>query len=378
MSDTSDIDNKKNQENNNKTLNVGKFFITFLILLFIFIFYFSLGGATLFFSKLAQSNILPTEIKCFPYTDFKPKITEINTNIFTTFSSPPLSMKLSFPYDDYNSTNSLLDLFREMKYAPDSSIITNYFISIIETMIQGNYSFLNITFHSLNTLPEILILLFGPIITFFITFILFLWNHIYLIYLWFSNMKWFFLKNTQTLTEGKPKWELISPLNVGQSIIAIGLVILFFILFWFLLFGLPLLPFISIMICILTMSTYKGKMNDGKVYLGTIIKDVFKYYKSLIMSIFSFFLIVSAFTHLGNIFGLIAIIVFAIFYFGLVSTDLYKNDIRNGLSALSSTKQAIKTCFWHDPFEKKHGLLYYLFSGGGTEKELMYSLKKLH
>lgn len=377
MSDTSDIDNKKNQENNTNTLNIGKFFITFLILIFILIFYFSLGGITLFFAKLAQSNILPTEIKCFPYTYFKSKITEINTNIFTTFSSPPLSMKLSFPYDDYNSANSLLDLFRDMKTAPESSIITNYFISILESMIQGNYSFFNIAFHSFNSLPEILIILFGPILTFFIAFILFLWNHIYLIYLWFSNMKWFFQKNTQTLQQAKPKWELISPLNVGESIMAIGLVILFCILFWLVLLVLPLLPFATITICIITMCTYRGKINEGKTYLGTIIKDVFKYYKSFIMAIFSFFLVVSAFTNLGNIYGLVALLVIGIFYFGFVATDLYKNDIRTGLSALSPTKQAIKTCFWRDPSEKKHGLLYYLFSGGG-DRELLHELKKLH
>jgi len=376
-SDTSDIDNKKNQYTSIKTLNIGKFFITFILILFIIICYFSLGGVALFFAKLAQSNILPTEIKCFPYTENKVALTEIPTNIFTTFTSPPLSMKLTFPYDNYNSENSLLALLRDMKSSPNTSVLANYFIGILESMIKGNYAFLNIAFHSFNSLPEILVMLFGPPMIFLIGVLLFLWNNIYLIYLWFANMKWFFQKNTQELTDTKPKWELISPLNVGHAIMAIALVFLFSILFWFMLLGLPILPFLTVSICIITMCTYKGKMNDTNIYIGNIIKDVFKFHKTLIMGIFSFFLVFDAFINLGNIYGFVALVVLAILYGGIISNDLYKNDIQNGLSPFSSIKQAVKKCNIPSTQEKKHGFLYYLFKGGGKEKELLRELRKL-
>jgi hypothetical protein len=141
-SDTSAIDDKKTTNEPNFS-SVGNFFKNILILILLIVVYFAFGGLALYGCKLAQSNILPTNEKCYPYSDTKPNIQPIKTNIFTTFTDPPLSMKLSFPYDDYNSANTILDMFRKYKEEPHSNFLANYFISIFESLIHANYSFIN-------------------------------------------------------------------------------------------------------------------------------------------------------------------------------------------------------------------------------------------
>ena len=67
------------------------------------IIYYTGSGLLLYVCKLAQSNILPTDINCAPYTDSTPIITPVQIDIFQTGGDDPLSMKLNFPYDAYNS-----------------------------------------------------------------------------------------------------------------------------------------------------------------------------------------------------------------------------------------------------------------------------------
>ena len=90
MSDTAALD-QKFQELNNTTnteepsyaSKVISFVTQTLILCLAIIIYYGFSGALLYSCKLAQSNILPTEIKCEPYTEYKPTIQEKQTNIFT-------------------------------------------------------------------------------------------------------------------------------------------------------------------------------------------------------------------------------------------------------------------------------------------------------
>lgn len=81
----------------------------------------------------------------------------------------------------------------------------------------------------LNSLPEVLLVIFGPAILFFVSTIIFMVDHIYLACLWFAHMGWFFKTNANDSGTGKPQWEdvtLVSPFNYAC---AIGLLILFII-----------------------------------------------------------------------------------------------------------------------------------------------------
>jgi hypothetical protein len=172
-SDTSAIDEKKEEPSSSNKgdffSSIGGFILLVVIILVSIIVYYTESGLILYACKLAQSNILPTDVRCSPYTDSAPNIQPIKSNIFTTGGENPLSMKLNFPYNDYNSKNYILDMFREYKKEPTSNFLANYFISMIETILNFNYSAFNKILDMLNGLPEIILVIFGPIIVFFIS-----------------------------------------------------------------------------------------------------------------------------------------------------------------------------------------------------------------
>lgn len=386
MSDTnntSTIDKKKDDSNPTSNFeNIKNFLKSISLVLLQLIIYFTLSALVLYACKLGQSNILPTVEKCFPYTQSMPKFPNDNNgipiNIFNTFSDPPLSMKINFPYNEFNASNKIITLFREYKEKSDSNFLVNYFISIIESMIHFNYSAYSYLLNILNGIPEILIILFGPFLFAFITCFIFIYDNIYLIYLWFWNMSWFFKKNMNNDTNKKtnffpdfgdiemtelnakkpiskqnggdgtlPNWQYIKITKISDWFdygCAFALVFLFCILFWVILFSLPVLPTITIFMCIINGLGYEGMINNKSASCLTIIKDLFKYYKVSMMSVLSIFVVISAFSNLGTISGVFSIITIALIYFDIISIDLFKAASEEGLTTLSNYKQANKSC----------------------------------
>jgi hypothetical protein len=383
MSDSSAID-EKNQELNSSTTptsylsNIATFALNVLIVFIIVVLYFGSSGLILYSCKLGQSNILPTDVHCYPYQDTKPNIQPISINIFNTLlSDPPMSNKIKFPYDEFNSENKLLDMFRKYKDEPRSNFLANYFISILESITQFNYSSFNFILNLLNQVPEVLILLFGPIIVFILGWIVFLMDHLYLIYLWFAGMGWFFKTNTNDSGTGKPDWENVTILNWFGYWCAIWLVILFVILFFFSLPLLSVVTFLSMMWCVFSCITYKAELNGKSITSIAVIQDVYKYYKLLIMSILSFFVVVSAFSNLGPIPGIFSIVTLCLIYWGIISIDIFKPIGKDGLSPVVSYKLAKKTCSTDAKPKEKHGLLYNLIFGQSGGNNIKNDLKKL-
>ena len=383
-SDTSAIDEKKEESNSSNKgdylSNIGTFLSSVFALFLVVTIYYTGSGLLLYVCKLAQSNILPTDVHCSPYTDSKPNIQQIETNIFSTGGDSPLSMKLSFPYDEYNSKNYILDMFREYKNEPKSNFLANYLISIIEIVLNFNYLAFNKVLDMLNGLPEILLVVFGPVIVAFISTLIFIADHLYLIYLWFAQMGWFFKTNTNNSGTGNPIWEdvtVVSPFNYGC---AIGLVILFAILFFFSLPFISILAGLSMSWCIFSCISYKAKMGGKTITALPIIKYTFKYYKNIIMSIISLFVVLNAFSILGPIAGLISILTLALIYFGIISIDLFNPSSKENLSPVVSDTQAKRSCSFKEPTKEKHGLLYGLLfgqKGGNISKEIKEIGKRL-
>ena len=83
---TSIIDEKNNENNSILSTDListyGKFILIVLVFIIIVFLYFGSSGLILYVCKLAQSNIIPTNNQCYPYTDTKTAIEKINTNIF--------------------------------------------------------------------------------------------------------------------------------------------------------------------------------------------------------------------------------------------------------------------------------------------------------
>ena len=365
-SDTSAIDDKKEESKtipNDYVTNIRSFLSSIIVFFIVFIIYFSSSSLILYGCKLAQSNILPTESNCYPYTEEKPNIKPISTNIFTTFFEPQMSMKINFPYDEFNASNKLLDMLREYRNESKSHFLANYFISIIESLVQFNYSAFNSILNALNGLPELLMILFGPIIFGIVSAVVLLCDNIYLIYLWFANLGWFFKSNTNNSASGGPNWTdttITTPINYW---IAICLVCIFAIGF---LFTMPVFFFLSFLLMlwtIFTSITYKAEMNGKKITASTIIQDVFKYYKLPFMAIFSLFVIISAFSKLGTGPGVFSIITLLLIYFGIITIDTFNPVNKDNMSPIVSFDQAKKTCnFKPQTNNSKNGLLYNLLS----------------
>jgi hypothetical protein len=390
--DTSAIDKKKEGGSllSNFTSNIKdsltdftsniKGFITYVIMtIIVILLYFSSSALILFVCKLAQTNILPTDEKCSPYTNNKVNIQKIQTNIFTPYSDPKMSMKLEIPNEDKNAKYKIINMLKNYKEKPNSNFLANYFISIIEPLIQFDYSFINFTMNYVNNLPEYLIVFLGPMITMFLFLICFLLNGIYFAYLWFANLGWVFKTNLNMLGVGKPLWQsmtiLLSPFMLLLSfLLMIGFILLFFFGFRFL----AAIPAIILGYCMLSCLLYKGVLNGKAVSSLAIITELFKYYKVSIVSTICFFVILSAFLKLGIIPGIFLIIAFLMIYCGVKDLDIFKPIPETNLSPVVSYEQATRTC-------EKRGILYTLLDqtgllsqkGGNITKELKNISKNL-
>jgi hypothetical protein len=192
-------------------------------------------------------------------------------------------------------------------------------------------------------------------------------------------MGWFFNKNVNNDVNHKPVWEEVTIINPIDYWCAILLVILFCILFWGLLATLPVLPFLTMSWCLFTCIVYEAQMGVKSITSLTIIKDLFKYYKVTFMSIISFFVIVTAFSNLGAISGVFSIIILALIYYGIITINLFKPNSEDGLSALTSYKQAKKTCNYlsKNGAKENHGLLYDLMFGQSGGSNITKELKNI-
>ena len=369
-SDTQSIDDKKNStssETKDMAKNVGKFFISVLALVAFIIGYFFIGSLVLYSCKVGQSNILPTDEKCSPYTDNVPIIESIKTNIFTTMlTDPQLSLKLTIPYDKDNSKNLFLDILRNYKHDTHSYFLLNYFVSIIEALMALNFASLNTVFNGFNMLPEPLIILLGPIVIPTITTLIVILNVFYGMYLWFAKMSWFFKKNVNEIKGHRPIWEDISLFEPFNYFCAFWLVVLFVILFFVVgIAGSPVLPMITMAWCMITCIGYKGVIDNKNVTILGILVDVLKYYKIPLMSIISMFVIMSAFATLGPVQGLFSIGVLAFIYWGIIPINIFKPVMEENMSPIVKNIQAKKKCEISESSSQKtkhHGFIYNFFN----------------
>lgn len=386
-SDTSIIDEKKNtglssDSTESYVSKVTGFLKSVIISILIVLLYFSSGALILFLCKIAQSNILPSEPTCAPYTDVQPIIrpSPIQTNIFTTFTEPEMSMKMEIPYD-INSKNKIIEIFKNYKEKPSSHFLANYLISISESILQFNYSSINTIMNLMNsTFSESIIIGLGPIICGFLYGFGILINTLYFIYLWFSNMSWFFKTNTNKTGDGKPQWENVSITSPVNWFLGLSLAILFIFL---LIFGFPILsglPIIFYHNALISTLFLKAIMNGKQITSFTIIKETLKYYKLPVISIISLFMILNAFSKLGVMPGIFSIITLILIYYGIISINIFEYIPEKNLSQSVSYEQAIKKCPDIGKSTEKHGFLYNLVfgqKGGNITKQLKNINKKL-
>jgi hypothetical protein len=351
-----------------------KFIVTILILIIIVLVYFTLGGSVLYACKVAQANILPTNTNCLPYTSTPATIESILTNIFITATNPPLSEKLKFPYEEWNKKNYILDMLREYKQGGTSNYLINYFTSLMEGLLSLNYSTLNTIFSYINYLPEPIILFVGPIILSVLFVTLLIVNCLYLIYLWFSNMTWFFKVNKNEDPDKSPKWENVTLwdplLFMGRCMMMFCFIILFIVMF---IFAWGFLPLLSVIWSITSMFSYAAKdEKDKSTGVLTVIANFFKFYKVTITSTLCILIVLSTFANLGITYALAVLVAAVMIFFGVVSTTLFEEIHPKDITPLVSNKQASKSCAFK-PKTSGGGL----FGGANIKSEILKAGRKI-
>jgi hypothetical protein len=388
--DTQELDKKKetlsssSSSANSSIKNIGSFLVSVLITVLLIVGYFIIGSIVLYECKLAQSNILPTSLECYPYTETSPEIQKVMTNIFITNTEPQESVKLSFPFDKYNSKNVILDMFRKYKEQPKSNFLINYIIAILESLINYSNNSLTSFFNLLNGAPEIVIILFGPILSAIYFGLAPIIGFFVFIYHYFSEMKWFFKENTNTNVNSKPVWSDVNLFETTSYASALFLVFVFFILFWILLFTVtPVLSIGIFYMCLLMSFGYKGEIDNKKASIFTIMQEMFKHYKVSMTVIFSIMVIISAFSNLGAVSGAFSMLTVLLIYFKFIPINIFESIKATNLSPLSSFEQAYKKCEYT---AKNYPVTFYeLFNnffdnkkGGGIGRELKKLNKKMN
>jgi len=356
--DTSIIDNKKN--NITQSNNTGKQILTYIksiiysiIILLIII---CIGTSILYACKVAQSNILPTDLLCNPYNDTPldliPTIKNININV-TSINDIKNSEKIKFLYEN-NNKNVIIDSLKNMTTNPKLKPVVMYFITILENLLCFIYSSLNVYLNFLNKwVSESVIILGSPFITLLYFSLIYLLSWGYLIILFFTKMFWIFKINTNNSNENN----IIEPTDYFKQVsffssnfiisIIIVIILLCFMLF-FITVVFPVLVFFSLIYCFLsTVTMTSTKVSDGSDYnFINALTDVFYYKKSLLSYIICYAVISKAFNIFGTNGGVLSLIIILLIYFKILKIPLFSNPELNlsTFGELSDYDIAEKSC----------------------------------
>ena len=295
--------------------------------LFWIILYFTIGSILIYCSKTGSLNLSENNT-CIP---------TMPTHEIDVFIHDKISQKFKLDDSDHNKKRVFLDMFRNYMNKPKGkSNFFIYIISILEPIMLLNNQWLNFTFSNIlyKNFSELWILLFGPIILTISAAVLLIGDSLYIALLWLFSLAVFFKKEDDT---GKMVW-----LSGSKEIIMKGTVALFsigvvfavtIILFLISLGGtaifLGLIPAL-ILSSLFGIAMYKGKFKTGEnkfdkdLSVGSIIIESFKFFKVKIMILLSIVVTVNAFTNLGAIAGLFAVVVILLIAYKFIDIGLFE------------------------------------------------------
>jgi hypothetical protein len=347
----STIDEKKNKSNNGSKLPIVDFFRSLFGQLFILGIIILVGSLILFNCKVAQTNLLPTCLTLFPYTDVVPPINPVSVDInIVKTSNADFSTKLSFsPEENMKSMNAgILGSLKNMVDGPNSSVYKLYIATTLQELIATNFTIINSFYNLLNSyLSETFIIFVAPVFSWLLYLFILVLNNFYMWFLWFKNISLLFSEKTGT--SEKTTWKAGNMWTISNILMAILtiyiLVILFFILGIWLIIPLTV-GFISIFCLFYPLGFSAKNTTTGKPYgvMSTIV-NILKYKLSIIMIIISLFVILNSSSLFGGYTAFVAVIACLLLYF---FSDMYTSYIPKAVdhatSGLGDFLQATKTC----------------------------------
>ena len=294
-----------------------------------------LGSATLYSTKIAQTNAIPTSHDCKPYTE---KIPEYKTAVGDIINSIDVyinviknkegvfAQKIQFEYNEMENTkNAILDYLTSIKTKTGKlTPVKSYFVSIIETIILFIYNSLNsyLQFISEN-MSESLIIFLTPFISLFLFGILFVVSWVYLFCLFFINLPTLFTKYNEKTQ--KQEFHLLSSTTIKGVMFSMLFGILVII------FGVNL-SFISMLLivycCLSVLTTsFKTKIGGEKgVYsVRNAIIDVFKYKKLMFSYILTLLTVLAAFKNFGSGGAVFCLLSALLIYYNIIPIPLFSS-----------------------------------------------------
>ncbi len=297
--------------------------------LFIFGIMIVIGTTMVYSGKVAQANILPTNIKCFPYTNLTPTIekAEIDINIVKVKEGEVYSTKLDFDQAKNMKImeEGFLGFLKRMTENKESGHFYLYACSLYQSAISNNL-YMNTAYYNLlnSTFSESVILFILPYFSIFWFIITFVVNLFYITGVWFYNLYLFY--STKTVVNDKTVWQpgesMWSFSNVFKSLFMIFIA---FIAWAFVGVGMivPFMTFTTAIYSILMPMYMEANVKStGKPYtFSSALLDVLKYKISIIMYIITFYTITGVNSSFGSIATGISVIAFIILFF---FTNIYK------------------------------------------------------
>lgn len=305
--DTSTIDDKKGENNgNSKPVDIVGFTQAFVAGLIGIYIYYKIGSYFVYACTISSSCVLPTDTDKIPYVEGPTK--SLNSKPVSIFGN---SAKIVFPDSPDNLQYYFIDGLRnkQNKYGATNSWTSHmclFFLSFYESLFSLNYSVIQFMFKTINKfgIPQIFILLLGPLFLGFSLFVLFVLNWIYGLYTLFTSLPIFISDNGGSIIG-----ELFGYLTI-------------FILFWsIILWAICVVP-IALPICfimffvlisfLLYSGTITGNNKDfvnGAVDCGDILTGFFENYPRTILFFYCLYVISIFFQFLGPIAGFFAIII---------------------------------------------------------------------
>jgi hypothetical protein len=325
---TSSIDDKKAEnsgEDTDKKADYFGFFTNFVssVLFSICLGVIVIGSIGLYYSKISQLNILPTDINYYPYTDDKPDsktVKEVHMNYVKGRSFYGLGIWAKPLWEYCQNATFETEPFEEgfekswvrgfKKSAKPGKFTSNFYLFMSETlnrMLANSFSFLSGSFYYTNYFPEwIVILLFSVIFPIYI-YIFYMYNFLLGIISHISNMSYFFRNSTSSDdTE-----------NTGFSFF--NFLWFIFLWLWVSLISIFLSPiFITFYTLFKPLSlTYELDGSNEKKGFGTFLIDSFIYKRTFIIALSVLSLFRLAGSYLGNSFLpsiVIAVILLAVVF----------------------------------------------------------------
>jgi len=353
-SQTSSLDQAQqssSQQAENTVNNTKQFVIDTLVIGLRLLITCILSFLLIYACKIAHANILPIDKNAYPYTDQEPKVTPVLINMFPNlpFVSERYSMKVRFPDYKNSFVDGLLTNFKDYKADQHSSCVTNFFISTIESTIIIIYKYYNYVLSFLNFVPEFILVIFGPKLVTIIGAVGAIVGSLSFGLHWVANLPWLMKKNTSIIVDtdgeiyykcGLPQWAPVrwtspDPKKPKEGewpivILRIMLVGIFMLLLIPLLFFLPLVSAAFNLFCVVSFFSYDVEVGNtvDDMQVSTLTKlfgYFFKYNKTIIMALFSFKVLINAYSTLGSHAMIACAVVLLIIYFSGVFDMFVEN-----------------------------------------------------